>query len=131
MHREHSSNSFLLELLFAIFFFIIIATICLQIFAKSHFLNQKTKDMNRALELIQNEVEYFYSGSSFSSNAYKYFDVSWNVCEASEASYKLINQYSDDDSFNYLTSSVISLDNNDEIYSLTVKIFKTEGGFTK
>ena len=128
MHKEQSSNLFLLELLFAIFFFIIVSTICLQVFAKAHSLNEETLEMNKALELVQNEVEYFYIDQSYSNGVKNiYYDNNWNnVIDYADATFLLENKYSVEGDFTYLTSSLISLNDSNTIYSLTVKVYNKE-----
>ena len=63
--NKHSSRTslFLIELVLSIFFFIVAATICLQLFVNTFFLSRETIDTNHALLWSQNLAEPFLGGN--------------------------------------------------------------------
>lgn len=60
MNKQSSKTSlFLIELVLSIFFFIVAAAICIQLFVNSSFLSQETLETNQALLWSQNLAEPF------------------------------------------------------------------------
>lgn len=53
------SSLFLIELIIAIFFFMLTTTICVQLFVKSHTISQETTSLNHAVLWTQNLAEVF------------------------------------------------------------------------
>ena len=63
MNKQSSRSSlFLIELVLSIFFFIIAAAICLQLFVKTYFLSRETIEINQAVLWSQNLAETFLGG---------------------------------------------------------------------
>ena len=54
MNNSSKSSLFLIELILAIFFFIIAMAVCLQLFVKAHTLSNDTISMNHAVLWTQN-----------------------------------------------------------------------------
>ncbi|MEG1152212.1 MAG: hypothetical protein RSD67_05010 [Oscillospiraceae bacterium] len=55
MTRQSSKSTlFLMELVLAIMFFAISSAFCVQIFVKAHLLTTQSRDMNMAINLVQN-----------------------------------------------------------------------------
>ena len=60
MNKQSSRSSlFLIELVLSIFFFIVAAAICLQLFISTYFLNLETIETNHSLLWSQNLAEPF------------------------------------------------------------------------
>ena len=57
--QSSKSSLFLIELIIAIFFFIIAATICIQLFVKSYTISNETISINHAVLWTQNLAEIF------------------------------------------------------------------------
>ena len=95
------SSLFLMELIIAILFFSLAATICVRIFVKSHALEQESVDLNHAVNAATSVAEIFRSQENVYSvlqehfptgelaeNAYHiFYDTDWNLCGASDADY--------------------------------------------
>ena len=86
MKKYYSSRStlFLIELIISIFFFIISATIILQLFVTSHFTSTDTININNSLYYSQNISEIFLGNhGSFSivKDIYNEFDTNINNLE--------------------------------------------------
>lgn len=119
MYKNNSSNLFLLELIFSIFFFIVVSTICLQIFSKSHSLNETTKQLNDAIFIAQNEIEAFYSDPFSEDIVTSYI---------SYEDYCIARSYTIDNSFKYFSIRITDSKSSKEIYSIMVKVALPNGG---
>ena len=125
MNRHDTSKSglFLIELILAIFFFIIAMAVCLQLFVKAHTLSQDTISMNHAVLWTQNLAELFlgndgdfsavkqaYSESDC-ANTFQYdsdtcilllFDGKWNpTSDAGDVRYYVLALASRDEDYSY------------------------------
>ena len=78
MNKQSSRTSlFLIELVLSSFFFIVAASICMQLFVNTYFLSQETVETNQALLWSQNLAEPFLGhmgDSSFVKNLYSDVD---------------------------------------------------------
>lgn len=62
---KHSrSGLFLMELMFAILFFSLSSTVCIQLFVRAHLTAAQSSDTSRAVVLAQSLAEAFYSDLS-------------------------------------------------------------------
>lgn len=59
IRQSSKSSLFLVELIIAIFFFIIATTICIQLFVKSYTMSKETISLNHAVLWTQNLAEIF------------------------------------------------------------------------
>ena len=123
MKRHYASRSglFLIELIFSIFFFLIAATIILQLFVKSHLVCENTITINNALLYTQSISEVFL-GNNGNFDAVKalyaedvtdltdtnstmllLFDQDWCPTKSSDdAKYSVFACYDSDKNFAYL-----------------------------
>lgn len=53
------SSLFLMELIIVLLFFSLTSAICLQLFVRAHLLDQKTTDLNKAVQYCQNTCELY------------------------------------------------------------------------
>lgn len=127
MKSNHSTNIFFIELIFAIFTFIIISTLCMLIFTKSHSLNQSANDTIFAVEKTQNLIELFYHDSASNNDLsygehYDYYNMLWERASSPDKSkYVIISNYYHDEQFNYLEVLVKNSKTDDLIFSQSVK----------
>ena len=101
---QHSKATlFLMELIIAILFFSLASTVCIQLFAKSHLLGEKTINQNQAVIWAQNlaegylamegdleKLETLFEYGTYLENTDSLllaFDSNWNGCLDTEASY--------------------------------------------
>lgn len=124
MNKQSSRTSlFLIELVLSIFFFIIAAAICLQLFIHAHFVSCETIETNQALLWSQNLAEPFLGSEgdySFVKALYSdkdcihelslspkdhillCFDKEWNPIQTlSDASYVVFSCFYADENFAY------------------------------
>ena len=59
--QTRHSSMFLLELMIAILFFCLAATVCIRLIVKSHIISQKTQNLNMALNQVTTAAEIFKS----------------------------------------------------------------------
>lgn len=72
-NRTSRSSLFLIELIISIFFFIIAAAICIQLFIKSHIISQETVAIDHAIVWTQNLSEIFINEDGNFSKVQNYF----------------------------------------------------------
>ena len=84
------SSLFLLECIIAILFFIITATVCIQIFAKSYTISKKSEDLTMAVHITSSYVEEFRGGKVFPEELHIYYDDSWTLCDETASVHTLM-----------------------------------------
>lgn len=101
MNRKSSSGLFLMEMIVAVFFFMLCASTCILAFAKSDHMSRLAKDSNNAVSAAQTVVEIWKAedleglkermemhpyGTGGSQTMYKiYWDKNWNPVPEEEA----------------------------------------------
>ncbi|WP_337663590.1 hypothetical protein [Suilimivivens sp.] len=60
-NNARKTSLFLMELIIAILFFSLAATICIQLFVKSHMISERSIALNHSILLAQNTAEIFYA----------------------------------------------------------------------
>ena len=60
-NNARKTGLFLMELIIAILFFSLAATICIQLFVKSHMISEHSIVLNHSILLAQNTAEIFYA----------------------------------------------------------------------
>ena len=139
MERSKSTNGsglFLLELTFAILFFAIASSVCLQIFAKAHTMTSDAAELSRAVAECSSAAEIVDSAGS-SEELFGTFSAAYPMCSISgttlEVSYdKSFEPCSDDAAAQYkmtvgisegsggITAEIAFSSADGEIYSLSV-----------
>lgn len=116
--RSSKSGLFLIELILGIFFFSVCATICAQIFVKSHTLSKKSVDLTHAVSFSQSLAEEFTASPSFeyiNPHLNSEYEGLWARVEVLNASFDdsllicNINCYIEDDSEPIYTLEAIAL----------------------
>lgn len=127
------SSLFLMELIIAILFFSLAATVCVRFFVKSYTLEQESQKLNHAVnaatsvaEIFRNQEQPFsllaeeYPYGEQAENAYYiYYDINWSLCTSSNAVYSVLLQTAETDTF--LIGDITVTDNDNTIYHLTIK----------
>lgn len=124
MNKQSSRTClFLIELVLSIFFFIVAAAVCMQLFVNTYFLSQETLETNQALLWSQNLAEAFLGNRGDYSLVKKLysdvdcvsdlsidsdssmllcFDKDWNtVSRLTESDYIVFSTFRFDDTFTY------------------------------
>lgn len=60
-NNARKTGLFLMELIIAILFFSLAATICIQLFVKSHMISERSIALNHSILLAQNTAEIFFA----------------------------------------------------------------------
>ena len=127
------SSLFLMELIIAILFFSLAATVCVRFFVKSYTLEQESQKLNHAVnaatsiaEIFRNQEQPFsllaeeYPYGEQAENAYYiYYDINWSLCTSSNAVYTVLLQTAENDTF--IIGDITVTDNDNTIYHLTIK----------
>ncbi len=137
--QSSKSSLFLIELIIAIFFFIIAATICIQLFVKSHTISSETVSINHAVLWTQNLAEIFTTQNGdyqflkelFSKNdcitetvlpsshhMLLLFNSDWvQTTDLAVASYCVLSAYSEDNDFHYQDIYIMEYNVNTMIFN--------------
>ena len=97
MQPTRRSSLFLLELIIAILLFILAAAICVQVFVKSHLLEQKSNDLSQAVlasasvaEILRSDGDYEdlllhkLGAKKLADGRYRiYYDENWGLTDSS------------------------------------------------
>lgn len=127
------SSLFLMELIIAILFFSLAATVCVRFFVKSYTLEQESQKLNHAVnaatsvaEIFRNQEQPFsllaeeYPYGEQAENAYYiYYDINWSLCTSSNAVYSVLLQTTETDTF--IIGNITVTDNENTLYHLTIK----------
>lgn len=127
------SNLFLLELILAILFFSLAATICVQYFVKSHTMEMNSAERNYAVncaatvaEVLRSSDEplnaledYFPDGEAEGNLYYIYYDKNWQPAKSDDSAYLLTLNLSEKNAM--LTGDIDITKEDVSIYSLSVK----------
>lgn len=139
--QTHSKSSlFLIEMLFSLLFFSIIAALCIQVFVQSHTLSKKSENLNEAQNLASSLAEVIIASEGDSSSIrtyfpeavfsedqiFLYYDSDWNLTSEENSSYVLFTALQQKD---FTLSGTISVSENrknpkekeNEIYSLSFR----------
>lgn len=127
------SSLFLMELIIAILFFSLSATVCVRFFVKSYTLEKESQKLNHAVSAAASAAEIFRNQGSPSSllaeeypygksndNSYLiYYDNTWTHCDPSDAVYAL--QLKTTESSPFIIGDITVTESENTIYHLTVK----------
>lgn len=127
------SSLFLMELIIAILFFSLAATVCVRFFVKSYTLEQESQKLNHAVnaatsvaEIFRNQeqpfsllAEEYPHGESKDPSYLIYYDNTWKLCNSANAAYTVVLQTTETDIF--IIGDIIVTDNDNTIYHLTIK----------
>ena len=87
-NRNNGSRIFMTELMFAIFFFIIVSAICVQCFAVSFAKSREAKEMTQAINLASNAAESYLVTDDYEGYT-NYYDKDWNISDGEKGVYKV------------------------------------------
>ena len=120
--RNNGSRIFLTELIFAIFFFIVIAAVCVQCFATSYSMSKAASEKTQAVNAATNAAELFV-GYLGAEDFTKYYDSNWCELheESDEACYRVTGIITDDELVSAMNITVSKMADDSIIYSLNVE----------
>ena len=134
------SSLFLMELILAIFFFILASAICVRFFVKAHTLEQESMDLNHAVtaaasvaEIVRSEEEpfaflekHFPQGEAGNEVFTIFYDSNRSLCDKADAKYTLVLDGRTTDTI--FTGEIVVSKGNTEIYRLTAESYIREEG---
>ena len=114
--RASASSLFLMELVVAILFFTLAASLCITIFVRAHIQSERAKELNRAVNLCSDTAELIRTSKSISEatavlknqyalmvpgsksgELYIYFDEDYNMIMSHASNHKEIIQLTESD----------------------------------
>ena len=121
-NRNNGSRIFMTELMFSIFFFIIISAICVQCFAGSYAKSKSAKEITEAVNLASNEAEEYLATDNYKCDTY-YYDDEWKSVSDDKATYKVTSLVIEPEKKGQCQAMhvVVSTISDEEIYSLEVE----------
>ena len=133
--RNSRASLFLMELMISILFFSLSSAVCIQLFVKAHTINESTEQKSSATLIAQDISEYFHhtggEKESFlsyfaghennNSQTFLYFTENGISCTAENAYYTVSLLFGNENSYNTLTFEIHCMDNQEILYSSTLK----------
>ena len=137
--KQTKAGMFLLEIMLNTFFFVILVTICLQLFFKAYSLSKNTTELHNAVSTCSSVAEIYQSGidgKESIANIYPhsllltdailiFFDENYHACLKDQAVYRVMISLSDEE---YRTASIIfsNPDGTDVIYTLEISTYRPQ-----
>lgn len=123
---------FLMELMMAILFFCLAAAVCVQMFIKGHILSDRSVSLNHAVVYCESMAETFYSCDGNLQEMKDFLEGTTTIEDRiinwiPDDSFKITGTLSEDDGLLNLNISCIQNSSDEEIYSLSVAYYPTEG----
>lgn len=123
---------FLMELMMAILFFCLAAAVCVQMFIKGHILSDRSVSLNHAVVYCESMTETFYSCDGNLQEMKDFLEGTTTIEDhiinwIPDDSFKITGTLSEDDGLLNLNISCIQNSSDEEIYSLSVAYYPTEG----
>ena len=143
MQKTRRSTVFLMELIMAILIFSIAATVCVQVFVKSHTLKEESNKLSQAVFASTSVAEIIRSGHDYDvilakeyplllcdNNSYTiFFDEEWNNTSNNNAKFCLEIEIDTKNDFLNSVITVYEEKNKAVIYTLEVKKYIPKEGF--
>ena len=107
----------LFEIILAIGFFTVFSAISLRIFMSAHTLSRESSTVSQAILTAEHAAEYFKAGLAPDL----YYDANWAPARAEDAVYGLRLSESLEGRVRTAELTVLALDTETELFSLTVK----------
>jgi len=121
MKTDHSGRSFLLEMIFVVFFFSICAAICIQVFVKADTISKNASDLNHAVVKTESIADTIRNrGADFTGPVS--WDKNWDPASDEKTAVFTASIVTGMDENNMLTADIRILKNNrDVVYELTTR----------
>ncbi|MCF0130976.1 MAG: hypothetical protein HUJ71_04575 [Pseudobutyrivibrio sp.] len=119
MKKNNGSRLFLTELMFSIFFFTVIAAVCVQLFAYSYDMSKSARQSTDVVNAASNAAEYFL-GSNDAGDFTTYYDKEWQEC-SDYGTYKVTGIVSEENHLETMSITVSRMDDESVMYAISVK----------
>lgn len=114
------SALFLMELIIAILFFSVASAVCIRLFVHSHFISEKTININHSVLISQNISECFINAGADKERLLGllngileqpdqiafYYDVDWNPTNQEQAAFTAVARFYEEDQIHYADITV-------------------------
>lgn len=135
------STLFLMELIIVILFFCLTSSICIQLFVKSHILNQDSTNLNVSVNEVSSvaalvgnnsEIEEVllreYPLAACENGLYTiYYNENWELCSKDEATFSMDIIPDKESDLDTCSITMKSMKDSNTIYELDVKTHRKEG----
>jgi len=116
---NNGSRMMLTELIFSIFFFMVIVAVCIQLFAGAFITEKKSKDLAVAVNICASEADRYIATGEI--NDVLYYDASGAVSDETNGKYKLAESEEKKGQLSKTEITFTKLEDETEVYSLEVK----------
>ena len=116
---NNGSRMMLTELIFSIFFFMVIVAVCIQLFASAFITQKKSRDLATAVNICASEADKYIVTGEISDNVF--YDKEGAVAEEQSAAYRLSSSESNEGKTDMILLTFTKLEDETEVYSLEVK----------
>ena len=117
--ENNGSRMMLTELIFSIFFFMVIVAVCIQLFASAFITEKKSKDLATAVNICANVADKYAVTGDIEDVVF--YDIEGSVVEESAGIYKLSAEESKDGAVDKAKIVFTKLEDETEVYSLEVE----------
>ncbi len=84
MKTRSASSLLLTELIFSVLFFILAASVCVQLFARAAILSDSTAEKNKAVLLAETRAEEFYAAGGHLESRVEYYSKNFEEASSEE-----------------------------------------------
>lgn len=116
---NNGSRMMLTELIFSIFFFMVIVAVCIQLFASAFITQKKSQDLVIAVNICASEADKYVATGDIDDGSF--YDIDGVVSDEANGIYKLTAEKSDENGVEKAVITFTKLEDNTDIYSLLVE----------
>lgn len=116
---NNGSRMMLTELIFSIFFFMVIVAVCIQLFASAFITQKKSQDLATAVNICASEADKYVATGDIDDGSF--YDIDGVVSDEANGMYKLTAEKSDENGVEKAVITFTKLEDNTDIYSLLVE----------
>lgn len=116
---NNGSRMMLTELIFSIFFFMVIVAVCIQLFASAFITQKKSRDLATAVNICASEADrYIATGNA---NDVAFYDIDGTLVDENTGIYELTTEVSKEANIEKALIKFTKLEDETEVYSLEVE----------
>lgn len=116
---NNGSRMMLTELIFSIFFFMVIVAVCIQLFAGAFIAQKESRQLAIAVNICASEADRYIATGNKPED--KYFDSQGEEASFDDASYVLSSDVTKESAVEKMVVTFTNLEDESDIYSLEVE----------
>lgn len=116
---NNGSRMMLTELIFSIFFFMVIVAVCIQLFASAFITQKKSRDLATAVNICASEADKYIATGNAKDIAF--YDIDGALVDENAGIYELTTDVSKEGNIEKALIKFTKLEDETEVYSLEVE----------